>query len=56
MMDMYVMFDDTKQFEEEKIGLSPLSSGKRGGSFLFVMPYQKSRETMLMSVQALREK
>jgi hypothetical protein len=39
-------FEQYKYFSDEKLGIFPIASGKTGGSFGFVMKYQKSRETL----------
>jgi hypothetical protein len=49
-------FEKNKIFEDEKIGICPLTSGKSGGSFLFVTKYQKSRTTVQRMIKDLYAK
>lgn len=53
--DTYYLFDTVKHDNEEKIWLIPLSSWKHWWSFIFVTPYQKSRETVTKLLDKLHE-
>ena len=56
LMDTYYYFDTIKSSDEEKIWLVPLSSWKYWWSFLFVVPYQKSRQTLWVLCEQLQER
>ncbi|MFA7298860.1 MAG: hypothetical protein WC010_04420 [Candidatus Absconditabacterales bacterium] len=53
--DIAFLFNQSKQFQDEKIGVMPLTSAKYGGSFLFVTKYKKSRETIERLLEKLQE-
>jgi hypothetical protein len=53
--DIMSLFHQTKQFSDEKIGITTLTSNKPGGSFFFVVNHSKSRETMEKLLTKLKE-
>lgn len=53
--DITSFFNQSKQCQDEKIGIMPLTSSKYWWSFLFVTKYKKSRETMERVFEKLQE-
>jgi hypothetical protein len=49
------LFNKNRRFEDEEIGILPFNTGRIGGSFLFVMKKNRSRDTLEKTVTALRE-
>ena len=54
-IDTFFLFEKTKHFPNEKIGLLPISNNKLWGGFVFFTHYQRSRETMENLIWALQE-
>lgn len=46
LQDLYHVFQQAKLLNDERIAFTPISSGKRGGSFLFVCRHDQSRYTL----------
>lgn len=53
--DIVFLFNQSKQFQDERIGIMPLTSSQYWGSFLFVTKYKKSRETIEKLFEKLQE-
>lgn len=49
------LFNQTKHYQDEKIGIMPITSSKYWWSFIFVTKYKKSRETMEKLIEKLQE-
>lgn len=52
---MFRRFDYFKKFDDEILGIFPISTTKIGGSFVFVMKPHKSRNTIMKTIEKLQE-